>query len=280
MIRNFKSWWQWFYLLGLDAPLIAVLWLLLFAKTWRVDYHPWEVYAVLGAIVWAIRIADQRLRSAIRSGTPDLPKLLRTCLKFSAAGAALVAAFLTLKTFPLSGYNYLFIAGIMLIGYFALSLFSSPAEEENISYAKHAIGGIGFAFTVSMMAHAYLPSLAVKEMVASREFVCFAVLCVIASASAELWSRELAAAEPVPRYQDQLAISLPLTLLGAASLVFAVQSDSMIARPFFYCILTGAALLQVMNRVHRRFSLTDVKFLTSLCLLLPGLVFQAYEISR
>ena len=79
---------------------------------------------------------------------------------------------------------------------------------------------------------------------------------------------------------DELVLSLPLTLLGAAALVFAVQNDSMTVRPFFYAILTGAALLQVLNRTRNRFRRSTLKVLASLCLLAPGMIFQTYPMSN
>jgi len=62
--------------------------------------------------------------------------------------------------------------------------------------------------------------------------------------------------------------------------VFAVQNDSMNTRPFFYGILTGAALLQVLNRMRGRFNLGTVKVLTAMCLIAPGMIFEAYALSR
>ncbi len=78
---------------------------------------------------------------------------------------------------------------------------------------------------------------------------------------------------------DEWQISLPLTLLGAFALVFAVQAESQTTRPYFYCILTAAALLQVLNRMFYRFQICDIKILTSACFLVPGLIFQAYHMS-
>ncbi len=80
-------------------------------------------------------------------------------------------------------------------------------------------------------------------MIISREFICFAMLCLLASSGTELWEHSMKFDDREIRATDELALSLPLTLLGAASLVFAVKNDSMLVRPFFYAILTGAALL-------------------------------------
>jgi hypothetical protein len=111
----------------------------------------------------------------------------------------------------------------------------------------------------------------------SREFICFAVLCLLASSAMELWERSgKPAADGEAGSMDEIALSLPLTLLGAAALVFAVQDDLMTARPFYYAILTGAALLQVLNRTRGRFELETLRVLTALCLLAPGIIFRTY----
>jgi len=274
-----KPWWQYINLLGLDAPLVAVLWLFLFAKTWRVNYHPWEAYVALGLIAWTVRIVVKLLESVMADDKTTFQMVHRKGLRLIAVLAGITALILTVLNFPLSGYNYLFVGLILVVSYIALTLFSSP-EHGEIPYGKHAVGGIAFAFGTALMAHAYLPSLEIKELLYSREFICFALLCLIASAAVDLWSRTSRDGETESRVQDEIALSLPLTLLGAASLIFAVQTESMIARPFFYGILTGAALLQVLNRMHHRFTFDNVKVLTSVCLLIPGIIFQAYEMSR
>lgn len=274
-----KRWWQFFYLLGLDAPLVAVLWLFLFAKTWRVNYHPWEAYVSLGLIAWTVRIGSKILHSSIAGDPSAFEQVHRKWLSRIAVVAGVSALILTILNFPLSVYNYLMVGALLVLAYFALSLFSS-AEEGQVSYMKHALAGASCAFGTALMAHAYLPSLGIGEMVRSREFICFAVLCLIASTAAEVWSNTSRSEDQETAFQDELLLSLPLTLLGAASLVFAVQAETLATRPFFYGVLTGAALLQVLNRMHGRFSVVDIKVLTSACLLVPGMIFQAYEMSR
>jgi len=274
-----KCWWQWVYRLGLDAPLVAVLWLFLFAKTWRVNYHPWEAYVALGLIVWTVRIVSKILQSSMVGDQSKFELVHRKLLTRIAILTGILALVLTLLNFPLSVYNYLMVGAILVLAYFAVALFSSTAEGE-ISYLKHIVAGAACAFGTALMAHVYLPSLELYDLIRSREFICFSVLCLIASAAAEVWSNTDRSMDKESSFQDELLLSLPLTLLGAASLIFAVQADTMTARPFFYGILTGAALLQVLNRTHYRFSVVDIKVLTSSCLLVPGIIFQAYEMSR
>ena len=228
------------------------------ARTWRVNYHPWEAYVALGLFVWAIRITGKLLSAAMAGAEEDFNLKHKKTLRNVALAAGVSSAILTVRNFPLSGYNYFLIGAVLVIGYFALSLFSSADEDEPV-YAKHLMGGGAFAYGTALMAHAYLPSLGIHEMILSREFICFAVLCLLASSATDLWTQSGKVEDRETKAAHELALSLPLTILGAAALVFAVQNDSMSTRPFFYGILTGAALLQILNRMRGRFRIDTVK---------------------
>lgn len=266
-------------MLGLDAPVIAVVWLFLFAQTWRVNYHPWEAYAALGLLVWAIRLVGRLLTSAMIGKDDDFNIRHKKVLRNLALVAGACSIVLTVLNLPISGYNYFLIGAVLVTAYFALALFS-PAEDNEPVYAKHLMAGGAFAYGTAMMAHAYLPSLAILDMAWSKEFICFAVLCLLASTATDLWTKSSKVDDQETKAASELTLSLPLTLLGAAALVFAVQNESMSTRPFFYAILTGAALLQILNRMHGRFNILAIKALTGACLLAPGVIFEAYAISR
>lgn len=274
--KDRRPWWLYLNTLGLDAPLIAVMWLFLFARTWRVDYHPWEAYAALGSAVWAFRIAMKLVQTSMVSAVNSEATSGRNPLKTLAGLAGVVALVITVLNFPLSVYSYLLVGAFFVIGHFALTLFGER-EGNEIAYARHLMGGLAFAYGTALTAHVYLPSLGIKEMLLSREFICFAVLCLLCSSATELWARSSRpAADGEAGSMDEVALSLPLTLLGAAALVFAVQNETMTARPFYYAVLTGAALLQVLNRTRGRFQPETLKVLTALCLLVPGIVFKSY----
>ena len=262
MEKERKPWWLHLNLLGLDAPLIAVMWLFLFARTWRVNYHPWEAYVALGLAVWTIRIAAKLLSAAMQGDEGSFASRHRTPLRKLATLTGILALVLTVLNLPLSGYSYTLIGVTLLAGYFALTLFS-PTDGQEIAYGRHALGAVAFAYGITLMAYVYLQGLELHEPIFSflekilprqvlfmfsREFICFSWLCMMALSATELWARsDKPAADGEAGSLDEIALSLPLTLLGAAALVFAVRDDSMTARPFFYAILTGAALLQVLN---------------------------------
>lgn len=276
MEKERRPWWLYLNSLGLDAPLIAVLWLFLFARTWRVDYHPWQAYAALGFAVWGIRIAMKLIQGSMAADEGTFAMVHRKPLKVLAMLAGVAALVLTVLNFPLSVYTYLLVGALFVTGYFALTLFSDRDGNE-IAYARHAMGGLAFAFGTALTAHVWLPSLGIQQMLITRQFICFTVLCLLCSSATELWARSgTPAVDGEAGSLDEIALSLPLTLLGASALVFAVQDDLMATRPFYYAILTGAALLQVLNRTRGRFEPDTVKALTALCLLVPGIVFQSY----
>ncbi|HTW23752.1 MAG TPA: hypothetical protein VMD78_09135 [Candidatus Baltobacteraceae bacterium] len=57
-----KNCWRWLHLLSLDAPLVGVLWQLLFARALRVHLPP-VVTLVMALVIWLIYVADRILDS-------------------------------------------------------------------------------------------------------------------------------------------------------------------------------------------------------------------------
>lgn len=277
--KESRRWWHFPNLLGLDSPLIAVMWLFLFARTWRILYHPWEAYVGLALAAWTIRIAGLLLESAMTNDESRFSATQRIWLKRSAFVTGIAAVLLIVLYFPLSVYHFLLIGGVFVAGYFAVSLFSGQ-EEGEMSYSKHALGGLAFAFGIALTAQVYLPNTGIRDLLFSKEFICFSVLCFLASSAVDIWGKAGRAGDQEISTMHEISLSLPLTLLGAASLVYAVQDQAMLSRPFYYAVLTGAALLQVLNRARGRFDLVTLKTLAGLSLLIPGLVFLSYPMSR
>ncbi|MGB1130716.1 MAG: hypothetical protein ACPG4K_11750, partial [Haloferula sp.] len=59
--------WLWPNLLSLDAPLVAVAWLFMFAQAWQVNYMNWQSYLALGLGVWVVYVLDKLLDRKIRA---------------------------------------------------------------------------------------------------------------------------------------------------------------------------------------------------------------------
>jgi hypothetical protein len=276
-----KPWWLYPNLLSLDAPLVAVAWLYIFAKTWRADYHPWEAYVSLGLVVWVIYVADRLLDvSILGTGSGRLEsrhafhQKHRTLFSIGAVIAGVTALVLVVTYMSYAIYHYVLIGGVVVAGFFGLSMLSTQDSDE-IPHVKNILAGAAFAFGTGMMAHVYLPGLGIYNLLGSREFICFAMLCILNISAIDLWEHAARSADVETKAFDELALTLPLTLLGAASLMFALLDHQMSTRPFFYAILTSAALLHVLNRSRSRYSMDTMRVLADVAMLLPVAVFVA-----
>lgn len=275
-----KPFWLFPNLLSLDAPLVAVAWLYVFAKTWRVVYLPTTTYISLGLVVWVIYVSDRLLDALTHGGNSeklearhDFHRTHRKVFLVLAIIAGLVALTLVITGLATKIYGYALFGGLMVAGFFTLSIFSTQGPHE-IPYAKNILAGFSFAYGTAMLAFAYT-GFSSEDLLKSPELICFAVLCILNIAAIDLWEHANRSSDPETKAGDELALTLPLTLLGAASLVFALKDPDLTTRPFFYAILTGAALLQILNRNRARFSMDALRVLADAALLVPIVVFLA-----
>lgn len=275
-----KPWWLIPNLLSLDAPLVAVTWLYVFAKTWRVDYLPWAAYISLGLVVWVIYVTDRLLDASMPGSASeklearhDFHRKHQRKFQVAAVAAAVCALVMVISGLPMRVYGLAATGGILVAGFFALSLFSTHGPNE-IPHAKNVLAGVAFAYGTTMLAYVFT-SFEMKEFLGSRELICFAVLCVLNISAIDLWEHANRSADLEVKAGDELALTLPLTLLGGASLLFALQDHDQTTRPFFYAILTAAALLYVLNRTRSRFSMDALRVLADAALLVPIVVFLA-----
>jgi hypothetical protein len=91
----------------------------------------------------------------------------------------------------------------------------------------------------------------------------------------DLWEHAEKSADCEQSAADELMLTFPLALLGAATLVFAVMDKEGASRPFFYSILIAAGLLQAINRSRSRFSMGMLRVLADAAMLAPIPVFLA-----
>lgn len=280
-------------LLSLDAPLVAVAWLYIFAKTWRVDYLPWPAYFALGLVVWVIYVTDRLLDASMEEGHVEKLEArheFHRKHKRVFRRAAMIVAFVSLVLvtvpfrmtvlglsietgLPVKIYGLALVGGLMVAGFFTLSVFSTKGRDE-IPYAKNVLAGMAFAYGTAMLAYSYT-GFDLWEFVRSRELICFAVLCIINISAIDLWEHANRSPDPETKATHELALTLPIILLGGFSLVFAAQDHEMTTRPFFYAILTGAALLHILNRNRARLSMEALRVLADVALLIPLIIFIA-----
>lgn len=275
-----KPFWLIPNLLSLDAPLVAIAWLYIFAKTWRVDYLPWAAYIGLGLVVWVIYVVDRLVDVSIPDKGDSRLEARHSfhgkhqrVFKILAKVAAGVAIVTVVTGLPLWIYTYAVIGGVMVVGFFTMSVFATP-ENDELPHAKNIIAGLCFAYGTSMLAYGYT-GFEMIGLFASSELICFAVLCILNISAIDLWEHANRSSDPEIKAKDELLLTIPLALLGLFSLLFALKDPDLTTRPFFYAILTGAGLLYVLNRTRSRFSMDGLRVLADAALLVPLLVFIA-----
>jgi hypothetical protein len=291
--------WLWPNLLSLDAPLVAVAWLFMFAKAWQVNYMNWQTYLALGLGVWVVYVLDKLLDRKIR---PVDDPLIASRHEFHArhrkwflAGvvlalvAILVIVFTVLPVELLVDHSggqrsilgdvmmsYLGPAILLVVAFFAMVLKSGESHE--IPYFRNLVAGMAFGYGTAMMAHIYVPTQGMYSLLFSREMLGFGMLCVLNITAIHLWEHSRMSDDPEQKAADELALTLPLLVVGGVSLVFAYHDNPGMFqgggegtehRPFFYAILVAAALLQVINRSRRRFSLDAQRALADLAMIAP-----------
>lgn len=278
MTRHRPPFWLIPNLLSLDAPLVALAWMYILARTWRVDYHPWQPYLALGLAVWGIYAADRLLDSMLRGGTDHLPlrhevhRRLRRVLVVLVPAALLAALAIALRTLPFAIFAYGLVGAVLVGGYFALTVFGGGRGE--IPYAKNLLGGMAFAFGTATGAHVYVFPDDVFSLLRSPEMISFGLLCSLNITAIDLWEHSRRTIDPDVAASDELSLTLPLVLLAGFALLFALRADSVSPlRPFYIAILVAAAALLGVNRIQHRFSADALRVAADVCLLAPWLYF-------
>ncbi len=264
----------------------------MFAKTWRVNYLPWSAYFALGLAVWVIYVTDRLLDASLIGGVSgkleprhEFHRRHQRLFRWLVVVAAIAAVVLVVTRLPMTVYGFgiggrndinavPFIAVLLVAGFFVLSITSTHGPDE-IPHSKNILAGLAFACGTSMIAYAFT-TFSVWDFVRSRELISFGVLCILNISAIDHWEHSRRSVDPEIKATDELALTLPLVLLGGSTLVFAAQDHEMTSRPFYYAILTGSALLYILNRNRSRFSMDALRVLADVALLVPFVIFLAF----
>ena len=267
-------------MLSLDAPLVAVSWLYMFAGAWQVRYLSWSAYATLALGVWWIYVVDRLLDHRLRGeGEVEMRHRfhMRHRWKFitGLVLAGVVIAVLVLGFLPVELLFSYVVPALVLVGAF-FGLVVSSSQREEIPYLRNFVAGLAFGFGTAMIAHMRVPTQELGHLVTSREMLAFAVLCALNITAIHLWEHSRQSDDVEVKAADELSLTLPLTGLAVVAVVFASMENPWMfghgddpARPFFYAVLMSASLLQVINRMRSRFSLEALRTLADLAMIAP-----------
>jgi len=284
MDRARTEWWLWPGLLSLEAPLVAVSWLYMFAYAWQVNYLPWPAYAALGISVWLVYVVDRLMESRLREpGDPSLgPRhgFHRRNRRFFLSVAAMAAVWLVvlqLWFLPMELLtSYSIPALLFVVGFFILAYLSAQSRE--VPFMRNLVAGLAFGYGTAAMAHIFVWTEGVFSLLGSREMLGFAVLCAVNITAIHIWERERTAASEEERASMEMGLTLPLVIVAVSALAFAYMDNPHLfaehegdlpARPFFLAILISAGLILLLHRNRQRFGMEALRSLADLAMIVP-----------
>jgi hypothetical protein len=263
----------WLNLVCLDAPIVAVVWLCLFATTFHMPLHPGNAVALF-LTAWLIYLADRLAdASSLKAGSPWSLRQ-QFCLRHRETW---ISALLLLGAFDL----YVIWRGLAAGAFFAgaavgiLALIYLAFNHPNGLIwrslpAKEA--AIGLLFTAGTMV-ALLPAAAPVSGAFISGSLAFACLCSLNCISIARWERELDQAQgkiSVATRHPRFVRQTRKICLGLALTSFAVASIYRPAAPIFGCVAISALLLALLDtfpeklEVDQRTALADFVLLTPL----------------
>ena len=280
-IRERTPWWMWPNLVGLDAPLVAVLWLAAFTRAFEapvVSTH----YVVLFFAVWCLYTAD-RLVDVFRIKAGDPSPGLRTrrhafmmrhrrlfAALFFFVGFAGAVLTITQLQRPVVGAGL-----IVLIGAFAYAMtFVAPLGGKKPLPGKEIAGGLLFAAGTTVPVFAdYSGNLPVIPAFALYAALCGLNLLLIASKEGDLPSG--------PRFGAFLLV-LGVGLTGAA-MAFALLGTTVdtapFLRPLYAVVALSSAALVILQAGRRSASDDAFRVLADVALLMPILPASLFAVS-
>lgn len=269
-------WWLYPNILSLDAPLVAVAWLYVFAKVWSLQYVETLLVPALFLSVWVIYTLDHLMKAkTMADSVQDLrlvffkkyPKVLTS----SVIVAILIV--LVLSFFFLQG-SIVMSAMLPVVGvtlFFFLSVFQEPRRR--ISYTKTIVAGCTFA----MGCVVGLIGLSARDMLStmiSPEMVCFATLCVISVIMVDAWTTLSVSSEATEQeVVEEWSLTLPLVALALFAILYKFKDGHSGTRPFFDVIVVCAGLLYVINRMHRHLSSHFLRVASHLVMLFGAMLY-------
>jgi hypothetical protein len=260
-----RSPWIWPNLLSLDAPVIALLWQALLARTFAIPLRP-AGRLVLGLTVWAIYLADRLLdtRAAPVAGEPARHRFYRR--HFRAAVAMLILALLAglgLTLFALRPpvfHNGLLAAGG--VGLYLAALHWKPAA---LRIPKEF--AVALLFTVGTFLVAFTNSPA-PLVTLWHPALTFFLLCLANLVAIDHWEwRELRGARPheAGRLIVLLARWFPIWTLALAASSLAAFPHS----PWYRAIALSLVAIMCLFASGRRLTLEVRRIVVDAALLTP-----------
>ncbi len=275
---------EFWHLLSLDAPTVAMLWTWFLARTNHVPV-PADAVLAMGIAVWMLyaadRLLDSRALSPARADTLTGHELEprhyfhhthQRSFRCGIAVAAIALALLLPHLAPQSIRLYL-VLGMLLIGYFILIHVNVPRTGAKFHrLPKELAVGVFFSAATFVPTVSREPSLRPALLPGA---ILFAVLCSLNCLFIYAWEHPVLARQN--RAATHPATSISLRFLPRLAVIAAVSSfalaltDHPLPWPIPSACGLAAALLLLLQRYRHKFTPTTLRAAADICLLTPVL---------
>ena len=249
----------WWHLLSLDAPCVAALWTVLFARVFQV-WLPWTAPLALALAVWMLYAADRIADAAAGKGFEERHRFHqrhRVAIAFCWLCCAPVLLLLVL------GMPHGLRDGWLLLGV-PLAVYVGAVHVLQLHpLPKEPLIGLFFGVAVAMP----LLCSGVPPLHLAPDALLFALLCWMNCAAITTWEvQPNGYLDPVTRFLGrQLAASAVVIILLSLCLALGQAAS----RPISVAVIAGAALLLTLRQHRTRLSQTHVRALADAALVAP-----------
>lgn len=265
--------WLWCNLLSLDAPAVAVLWQVLFARCFSVSLAP-AALAVLALTVWLIYIADRILDALHPSPALPAPARHAFCREhWNAMGVALLAGLFKLGGLCAHLPFILLRNGTLLA--VAVALYFGIVHMRPLTlrpfWPKEVVVGALFCLGTCLAPWTATPTELRREMLLPAFL--FASLCVLNCVAIEFWEWNGCSSfwgespHPATIWMGRRAAQLSLTIAIVAAFALSIcppQQDRL-----FLALLLSSLALFALAKNSRRFTVPSCRVLADVALLTP-----------
>jgi hypothetical protein len=272
-------WWLWWNILSLDAPMVAIAWALVFAKSAGVALPGAEI-AALGLVVWLIytvdRLLDGRTSARVDGGAFGSPlqqrhlfhRLHARGIACVAAGVAVFTAVLVLMQIEAQVLKLAVPVGLVLVLYMAWVHLGRGRVLARLP-KEVAVGGI-FGAGVALPAWSRLGAWRWEFFVLAA---LFAAVCTLNCVAIEEWERargrQPAATTDFGSGKCAVGLAVCATLLAPVVRLRGEFSAIEAA------IAVSALLILFLDFMRERISADALRVLVDVALLLPAIVVLA-----
>jgi hypothetical protein len=272
-----RPWWLWWNILSIDAPSVAIVWALLFARMIRSNI-PFLDFCILAITVWLVYIADRLLDGRVSTQPSTLHERHYFCRRHRRLLVTLMicAAALNLWLVQQDGFRSgLIRSGWILFALVVLYMFSAHTQLSSLSrwLPKEILVGFLFAAGVSLPAWSRSRSLSYLIILPCA---LFGLLCSLNCVAIEYWENGTN-----PRIRRGLLApwsEVHIDSLAGSLIALGFVGPILLGTPprpasGWFAISCGALLILVLNHLKARIAVDAIRVLADAALVLPALIF-------